>query len=83
MCKYCEGGEPLTDKVFEDGGKFDNMMSTRISFLGRRPMLICQTKQAAFAPGLVKQYGPMIEKSWAVDIEYCPKCGRKITAPEG
>lgn len=48
MCEYCEGKTPLTDKVYDDGSKFDDRLSTRIEYFGVNPMIVSEYKKKNF-----------------------------------
>ena len=82
MCDYCGGKSPLTDKVYDDGSKFDDRLSTRIEYFGEMPMIVSEYKKKNFDWPFCKvlteeQKGYLAEK-WAVNIKYCPMCGRKL-----
>ena len=81
MCEYCEGKKPLTDKVYGDGTKFDDYYSTRIEHLeGLNPTLVSEIKRAAFHNyyGLPEEVYQSFADSWAVEINYCPICGKNL-----
>lgn len=83
MCEYCGGKKPLTDKVYDDGSKFDDRLSTRIDYIGKVPVIESQVKEKHF-------HWPFIRKSltdeqikfccskWAVQIKFCPMCGELL-----
>lgn len=48
MCDYCEGRKTLTDKVHENGSKFNDSLSTRIEFFGRVPVITSEYKTKNF-----------------------------------
>lgn len=82
MCKYCEPPfEPLTDLEYEDGTKFDDLLSLQIQFFGKRALIVAKTKKKAFdMPGITNKFSDdqiqmMMVKNWAVEIDFCPKCG--------
>ncbi len=82
MCKYCEGKLPLTDKVYDDGSRFDDRLSTRIEQLGRVTMIVSEYKKKnfhwPFCRGLTETQKDFLSQKWAVPIIYCPKCGKKL-----
>ncbi len=81
-CPYCSGEKPLTDKVFEDGSKFDDFQSIRIDNFGKRPLIVALTKKKYFDSFsfLSEEQKKTLSFSSCVCIEisYCPKCGRKL-----
>lgn len=82
MCKYCAGKEPLTDKVHEDGSKFDDRLSTKIEFFGSVPVLTSEYKAEnfnwPFCNMLSQEQKKFLAKKWAVEIKFCPCCGKKL-----
>ena len=80
MCEYCEGKKPLTDKVYDDGTKFDDYCSTRVEYLEGYPTLVNEIKRAAFHNyyGLPEEVYQGLAHSWSIEINYCPICGRKL-----
>lgn len=82
MCEYCEGKKPLTDKIYDDGSRFDDKLSTRIEFLGVVPMIISEYKKKnfhwIFCKNMTEEQKEFLSKKWAVPITYCPKCGKKL-----
>lgn len=82
MCDYCEGRKPLTDKVYDDGSKFDDHLSTKIAFWGNVPVIISEYKEKnfrwLFCKELTKEQKRFLAQKWAVPINYCPKCGKRI-----
>ena len=81
MCDYCDGKKPLTDKVYDDGSRFDDRLSTRIEFLGKCPMIVAEYKTPNFGWPVCKwteEHKQILEKKWAVNIVYCPVCGKKL-----
>ncbi|NMB95179.1 MAG: hypothetical protein GYA02_00970 [Clostridiaceae bacterium] len=82
MCDYCEGKKPLTDKIYDDGSKFDDMLSTRIEYMGNIPMIVSEYKISnfhwPFCNVLTQEEKKSLSQTWAVTIEYCPKCGSKL-----
>ncbi|RGU94946.1 hypothetical protein DWW31_05205 [Clostridium sp. AF15-17LB] len=82
MCDYCEGNKPLTDKVYDDGSKFDDRLSTRIEFMGKVPVIISEYKTKNFNwpfCKLTEEQKTFLACKWAVVIKFCPVCGRKLT----
>lgn len=82
MCDYCEGKKPLTDKIYDDGTEFNDALSTRIEFIGNIPVIISEYKTKnfnwPFCDVLSKEQKTLLAKKWAVEIEYCPRCGKKL-----
>ncbi len=81
MCDYCEGKKPLTDKIYDDGSKFDDRLSTRIEYLGRIPMIVSEYKEENFHwsfCNLTNEQKNFLAKKWAVEITYCPICGKRL-----
>ena len=81
MCAYCEGKKPLTDKVYNDGSKFDDRLSTRIEFLGRVPVIVSEYKEKNFRwpfCKLTNEQKKFLAQKWSVGITYCPICGKKL-----
>lgn len=48
MCEYCESKKPLTDKIYDDGTKFDDWLSTRIEYFGETPIIVSEYKKKNF-----------------------------------
>lgn len=73
MCKYCEGIEDISNKIFDNGSKFsDSCCKVRINnseiygkALGISPVY--------YRDGKKEQYNTYI-----FPINYCPKCGKKL-----
>lgn len=86
MCEYCEGKSPLTDKVYDDGSKFDDRLSTRIEYLGINPMIVSEYKKKnldwPFCKVLTEEQKRFLTKRWAVNINYCPMCGKELSKDE-
>lgn len=81
-CEYCRGEKTLTDKIYEDGTKFDELRGNRIEYIGRVAWFTSyiNSKYLKMFKGVVRndQTAKMMACKWAVDIEYCPKCGTKL-----
>lgn len=86
-CPYCdkENNKPLTDKVYSDGTKFDDLQGISIEYLGNIPMLTAYVKEKYFAScnrlfdiSLSEEDAKKLASQWATEIDYCPKCGRKL-----
>lgn len=83
MCEFCEGKTPLTNKVYDDGSKFDDSQSTRIEYMGKMPTLVSEVKEKHFNWTFIKnkltdeQIKFCCDK-WAVVINFCPICGEKL-----
>lgn len=77
MCKYCEGKEDISDRVFSDGSKFsDSICRVRIYkspifgvSLGIKPINYKNGKKIDY-----------IEYNFL--IKFCPMCGRKLVEKE-
>ena len=82
MCDYCEGKKPLTDKIYDDGTKFDDRLSTRIEYLGKMPILTSEYKEKnfhwPFCNKLTNEQKQFLAQTWGVEITYCPICGKKL-----
>ena len=81
MCDYCECKKPLTDKVYEDGSKFDDRLSVRIEYLGSIPIIVSEYKKKNFNwpfCKLTEEQKDFLAKKWAVSINCCPMCGKKL-----
>ena len=82
MCDYCEGRKPLTDKTYEDGSKFNDRLSTRIEFIGIVPVIVSEYKTKnfnwPFCNMLSQEQKKFLAKKWAVEIKFCPCCGKKL-----
>lgn len=82
MCEYCEGKKPLTDKIYDDGSKFDDRLSTRIEYMGSVPIIISEYKAKnfhwPFCRTLTEEQRKVLAQRWAVEIIYCPICGEKL-----
>lgn len=90
-CPYCdkESSKPLTDKVYSDGTKFDDSQGISIKYLGNIPMLTAYVKEKYFAScnrlfdvSLSEEDTKNLASQWATEINYCPKCGRKLRKAE-
>lgn len=88
-CDYCNGVRPLTDKVYEDGSKFDDSRGIRIEKFGKMPILSAYVKEKYFRltfqnGNSINKYGlsdddiKLLSSKWAVDIKYCPICGKRL-----
>lgn len=81
-CEYCRGEKPLTDKVYDDGTRFDDLHGTRIEKIGEVPVLVSYVPPRYFdlfmGLHLSKQTKEFMSCKWAVDIDYCPKCGARL-----
>lgn len=83
-CAYCRMEKPLTDKVYDDGSKFDDRRGISIDRFGKIPILKAYIKPRYFRVGLTNTCGltneqiEMLASNWAVEISYCPICGRKL-----
>lgn len=84
MCEYCEGKTPLTDKVWDDGTKFDDMQGNSIEYFGKVPMLISYIREKYFScfKYLTTDHIQLMTSRWAVPINYCPACGKKLSEDE-
>lgn len=72
MCKYCEGKEDISNRVFEDGSKFsDYMVKVNIEKVFNKKMLI--VKPVEYINGEKRQV-----MRYTFNINYCPMCGRKL-----
>lgn len=72
MCKYCEGKEDISNRVFEDGSKFsDYMVKVNIEKVFNEKMLI--VKPVEYINGEKRQV-----MRYTFNINYCPKCGRNL-----
>lgn len=80
MCEYCEGEKPLTDKVYDDGSKFDDSRGISIEYLGKMPILKAYIKPKYFSwfKYLTDEQIKFLCGDWAVEIVYCPRCGKKL-----
>ena len=73
-CVYCRTKKPLTDKVYSDGSKFDDLRGTSIVKYGKVYMIKSYVRKMYFQ----LFYNKNTEENWVVDINYCPMCGRKL-----
>ena len=72
MCKYCEGKEDISNKVFEDGSKFsDYMVRVWIDEVFNEKVLL--VSPVDYEDGKRKQY-----MKYTFYINYCPMCGRNL-----
>lgn len=82
MCEYCERKTPLTDKIYADGTKFDDRLSTRIEYFGNQPSIVSEYKKDnfnwPFCNGLTELQKDFLSKKLLVFITYCPMCGKKL-----
>lgn len=81
MCEYCEGKKPLTDKVYDDGSKFDDSQGMSIGYMGKMPILKAYIKPKyffLFRKILNDEQIKIMCGEWAVEIVYCPRCGKKL-----
>lgn len=81
MCDYCESEKTLTDKVYDDGSKFDDRLSTRIEFIGKVPVIVSEYKEKNLelpSCRLTKEQKAFLAQKWAVEITYCPICGKRF-----
>lgn len=85
-CPYCTGKSPLTDKLFEDGSRFDDMRSIRIQHFGKFPILVAQVRKRYFdcfhSLTEDQKKSLAIGNCFGVIISYCPICGRKLIKDE-
>lgn len=86
MCEYCSGKQPLTDKTYDDGSKFDDRLSTRIEKLGKVPVIVSEYKKKnfhwPFCRNLTEEQKEFLSEKWAVKIKFCPMCGEKLYEDE-
>lgn len=82
-CEYCRGEKPLTDKTYDDGSKFDDAQGTHIEKFGTGYMLVSyiKSKYFDFCKTLTPSQREFLPQRWAVRIDYCPKCGKDLSAP--
>lgn len=72
MCKYCEGKEDISNRIFEDGSKFsDYIIKVNIEKVFDEKMLI--VRPVEYENGERKQ-----RMKYVFNINYCPMCGRKL-----
>ena len=72
MCKYCEGKEDISNRVFEDGSKFsDYMVRINIENVFNEKMLV--VRPVEYENGERKQF-----MKYRFYIRFCPMCGRKL-----
>jgi len=87
-CEYCRGEKPLTDKVYDDGSKFDDLHGTSIEYIGKVPIIVSYIKPKYFKifKGLIKNMTDeqvhLLCCRWAVTINECPICGKPLTEPK-
>ena len=84
-CAYCRMEKPLTDKVYEDGSNFDDSRGISIDKFGNIFILKAYIKEKFFKVfthlnmfHLSEEQIKMLTNCWAVEIAYCPICGRKL-----
>lgn len=72
MCKYCEGKEDISNRVFEDGSKFsDYMVRINIENVFNEKMLV--VRPVEYENGERKQF-----MKYTFYIRFCPMCGRNL-----
>ena len=73
MCKYCEGKEDISDRIFSDGSKFsDSICRVRIyksEIFGN----VLEVTPVMYENG--KKYNHL---NHDFNINYCPMCGKKL-----
>ena len=86
--------KPLTDKVYDDGSKFDDSRGMSIDLIGKLFVLKAYVKERYFQVtfknkppinkcGLSNEAVSLLASTWAVGISYCPICGRKLGDTDG
>ena|GEM_PF-2696594 len=87
-CEYCRGEKPLTDKVYDDGSKFDDLHGTRIEYIGKVPVMksYINPKYFRLFQGLTKNMTDeqiqFLCCQWAIEIKCCPICMEPLTQLE-
>jgi len=83
-CEYCQGKKPLTDKVYDDGSKFDDQRHMGIEKMGKFSVICAEIKASFFDNweairkvfGLAENLGAF--NKYCTVINYCPKCGERL-----
>jgi len=84
-CEYCRGEKPLTDKIYEDGSRFDDLHGTRIEYIGAVPVIKSYIKPKyirtfqGLAHCMTDEQIQFMCCQWAVEINICPICGEPLT----
>jgi len=87
-CEYCRCEKPLTDKVYEDGSKFDDSHGNCIEYLGKVPTIktYIRPKYFKWFQGLTKNLTDeqvnFLCCQWVVEIGFCPICGESLEEPK-
>ena len=75
-CKYCRGEKQLTDKIYEDGTRFDDSQGNHIEYYGKMPMLVSYIRpeyfriQKEITESITDEQIELLCCSWAVDINF-------------
>lgn len=73
MCKYCEGKEDISDKVYEDGSRYsDSICRVRI-YKSEIYGNVLEVTPVMYENG--KKYNYL---NHGFNINYCPMCGKKL-----
>ena len=83
-CEYCRGEKPLTDKIYEDGSRFDDFQGTRIEQFGTRFMLVSYVNEKYFEhfKTLKPEQRKYMANNWGITINFCPMCNTKLEAKD-
>lgn len=77
MCKYCEGKEDISDKVYKDGSKYsDSICGVRI-YKSEIYGNVLEVTPVKYENGKKYNY-----THHDFNINYCPMCGEKLEGKE-
>lgn len=77
MCKFCEGKEDISNKIFEDGSTYSD---TNCKVYIQNDLIYGWCLKVA--PVEYRQGKKFQNIHHSFEIEYCPKCGKKLIGKE-